>query len=54
MEKYIKLYQQLFQWQIIMKMSHEEAIKALIKNNNIENKIKIVESVKDTNIFSLK
>ena len=38
----------------IMRMSRSEAIKHLLKNNNIENKIKIVKSLKDTNIFNLK
>ncbi len=38
----------------IMKMTHEEAIKELIKANKIENKIKIISKISDNGLFGLK
>ena len=38
----------------IMQMSHQEALKELIKINKIENKIKIIKSVNDNELFNIK
>lgn len=38
----------------IMRMSHEEAIKELIKVNKIDSKIKIINSIKDNGLFAIK
>jgi hypothetical protein len=38
----------------IMQMSHEEALKELIKVHKIENKIKIVQSISDNGLFEIK
>jgi len=38
----------------IMKMSHEEALKELIKMSKIERKIKIVQSISDSGLFGIK
>lgn len=37
-----------------MKMSHQEAIKELIKMSNIDNKIRKIESINDNGLFSLR
>jgi len=37
-----------------MKMSHNEALKELIKINRIENKIKIINSISDSGLFGIK
>jgi len=38
----------------IMRMSHEQALKALIKSSKIENKIKIINKISDNGLFELK
>ncbi len=38
----------------ILRMSHEEALNELIKVHNIDNKIRIINSVKDNGLFSIK
>jgi len=38
----------------IMKMSHDEALKELIKMSKIESKIKIIESISDSGLFGIK
>lgn len=38
----------------IMRMSHEEALKALIKVHKIESKIKIINAISDNGLFTLK
>ena len=38
----------------IMKMSHEEAIKELIKAHKLENRIRIIKAVSDNGIFGIK
>lgn len=37
-----------------MKMSHQEALKELIKMSNIDNKIRKIESINDNGLFSLR
>jgi type II restriction enzyme len=38
----------------IMRMSHEEALKELIKLSKIESKIKIIENINDNGLFEIK
>ena len=38
----------------IMRMTHDEALKELIKLSKIESKIKIIESIKDNGLFEIK
>ncbi len=38
----------------IMKMTHEEALKELIKLNKIDSKIKIIERISDNGLFDIK
>ncbi len=38
----------------LMKMSHEEAIKEIIRISKIDNKIKIIESISDNGLFTIK
>jgi len=38
----------------IMRMSHNEALKELIKSSKIENKIKIINKISDNGLFGLK
>lgn len=38
----------------IMRMSHDEALKELIKFSKIENKIKIIEGINDNGLFEIK
>jgi hypothetical protein len=38
----------------IMRMSHEEALKELIKMSKIESKIKIIQSISDSGLFGIK
>ena len=38
----------------IMRMSHDEALKELIKIYKIENKIKIISAISDNGLFTLK
>lgn len=38
----------------IMRMSHDEALKELIKMSKIESKIKIIESISDSGLFEIK
>ena len=37
----------------IMRMSHDEALKVLIKMSKIESKIKIIQSVYDSGLFGV-
>ncbi len=36
-----------------MRMSHTEALKALIKISKIDNKIKIIQSISDNGLFNI-
>jgi len=38
----------------IMRMSHQEALKELIKVHKIESKIKIINEVSDNNLFTIR
>ncbi len=38
----------------IMRMSHDEALKELIKMSKIESKIKIIKSISDSGLFGIK
>lgn len=38
----------------IMRMSHDEALKELLKTSNIENKIKIINRITDNGLFEIK
>lgn len=38
----------------IMRMSHDEALKELIKMNKIEGKMKIIRSISDNGLFGIK
>ena len=38
----------------IMRMSHEEALKELIKMSKIDSKIKIIQSITDSGLFGIK
>ena len=37
----------------MVRMTHEEALKELIKISNLENKIKTIQSISDTKLFGL-
>jgi type II restriction enzyme len=38
----------------IMRMSHDEALKELVKMSKIESKIKIIQSISDSGLFGVK